>query len=265
MDPLLLECEAINRLADFCGPRDVPELTQPAMMRVLGVPQADVMALFGGSILAGGDVLAEAIRAGIAAKYVIVGGAGHTTPALRARVARLYPEIPTEGEPEARIFAAFLRRRHGLEADLLETQSTNCGNNITFLLDLLRAEGIPARSIVLCQDATMQRRMDAGLRKHAPGVRAINYAAYRVRAQVQDGQLTFDHTPPGMWPMDRYVSLLMGEIPRLTDDAGGYGPTGKNFIAHVDVPEPVREAFAQLQSLRPTSVRAADDRYASPH
>lgn len=84
MDPLLLECEAINRLADFCGPRDVPELTQPAMMRVLGVPQADVMALFGGSIIAGGDVLAEAIRAGIAAKYVIVGGAGHTTPALRA-------------------------------------------------------------------------------------------------------------------------------------------------------------------------------------
>lgn len=37
-------------------------------------------------------------------------------------------------------------------------------------------------------------------------------------------------------------SLLWGEIPRLTDDADGYGPRGKNFIAHVDIPTEVRAA-----------------------
>ena len=42
-----------------------------------------------------------------------------------------------------------------------------------------------------------------------------------------------------MWDMERYVSLLMGETPRLTDDAAGYGPHGAGYIAHVDIPEEV--------------------------
>ena len=41
------------------------------------------MVLFGGSIIAGGDILAEAIQNEVAKKNVIVGGAGHTTETLR--------------------------------------------------------------------------------------------------------------------------------------------------------------------------------------
>ena len=37
------------------------------------------MVLFGGSIIAGGDILAEAIQNEVAKKNIIVGGAGHTT------------------------------------------------------------------------------------------------------------------------------------------------------------------------------------------
>lgn len=48
----------INKLGGFCGKRDLPALTQAAMRQAYGCPQADVMVLFGGSILAGGDVLA---------------------------------------------------------------------------------------------------------------------------------------------------------------------------------------------------------------
>lgn len=43
----------------------------------------------------------------------------------------------------------------------------------------------------------------------------------------------------GMWEVDQYVQLLMGEIPRLTDDQNGYEQEGKNFISHVDIPEKV--------------------------
>lgn len=39
----------------------------------------------------------------------------------------------------------------------------------------------------------------------------------------------------------------MGEIPRLSDDANGYGPNGKNYIAHVDIPENVKIAFEELK------------------
>ena len=71
--------EWINTLGAFCGVRDVPTLTKDALEQKYGFRQADVMVLFGGSILCGGNVLAEAMKNQAAKKYVIVGGAGHTT------------------------------------------------------------------------------------------------------------------------------------------------------------------------------------------
>ena len=157
-------------------------------------------------------VLAAAMRAGVAKRYGIVGGEGHTTQALRDRVHGLYPDLDVRGMPEARLFAEVLRRRHGLEPDFLEEKSTNCGNNITYLLEVLRKGGAPCRSIVLAQDATMQRRMAAGLALHAPEVAAISFATYRVRAVPRGDAMGFEPEPEGMWDAARYISLLMGEI-----------------------------------------------------
>ena len=254
---------AINTLGAFCGPRDVPELTQTALQENYGFPQADVMVLFGGSVLAGGDTLAQAMRNGAAKRYVIVGGAGHTTETLRRRVHALYPAIETDNQPEAVIFARYLEAAYGLHADYLETESTNCGNNITLLLDLLRQKGVDWHSMILCQDATMQRRMAAVLRKYVPDAVILNYAAYQAVVTPGDDALAFQQSIRGMWTVDRYVNLLMGEIPRLTDDENGYGPRGKNFLAHVDVPAEVQAAFAQLQTVYGTDTRAANPAYAT--
>ena len=252
----------INTLATFCGKRDVPMLTSSALQEKFGFPKADVMVLFGGSILAGGDVLADAIREGVARRYIIVGGAGHTTETLRQRVHREYPDIVTARLPEAEILQRYLTLVHHCQAGLLETQSTNCGNNITNLLALLQKEQIPCQSVILCQDATMQCRMDAGWRKYS-GSLVINYAAYAVQvADAADG-LRYDHVPHGMWEMPRYISLLLGEIPRLTDDANGYGPQGKGYIAHVVVPQTVTDAFERLKQVYGDSVREANPLYAS--
>lgn len=117
------------------------------------------MVLFGGSILAGGDALAEAIKDRIASTYIIVGGAGHTTETLRQTVQSEYPSVRTANLTEAEIFQKYLQEIHG------------------------------------------------------------------------------------MWESDRYINLLMGEIPRLRDDENGYGPAGKGFIAHVDIPENVEKPF----------------------
>ena len=65
--------------------------------------------LFGGSILEGGDLLAQAIKDRIAKVYVIVGGAGHTTEALRQRVHNEYPAIETAGLQEAEVFQRYLK------------------------------------------------------------------------------------------------------------------------------------------------------------
>ena len=255
--------DAVNLLGRFCGRRDVPELNRAQLQQRYGTDQADVMALFGGSILCGGDVLAEAMRAGVARRYVIVGGEGHTTQRLRDEMARELPGFQTDGLPEAKLFARYLKLRHGLEADFLECDSTNCGNNITNLLELLERNGVECSTMILTQDASMQLRMAAGLRRHAPEIAAINYAAYAVEAEVRDGKLTFRDAPRGMWSMERYLTLLMGEIPRLRDDGEGYGPRGRGFIAHVDVPEEVERAFELLRKQFPESVRAANPKYAS--
>ena len=97
---------AINTLGGFLGMRDVPELSAGAISDLTGHEHADVMVLFGGSILAGGDVLARAMRAGVADKHIIVGGEGHTTFTIAG---------PTgEGLTSAR---SFTRRRRCVLSD----------------------------------------------------------------------------------------------------------------------------------------------------
>lgn len=256
----------INTLGRFCGQRDVRSLDRSSLYEAYGIDRADVMVLFGGSILAGGDVLAKAIGDRIASTYVIVGGAGHTTETLRQTVQSEYPSIRTAGLTEAQIFQKYLQEIHGCEADYLETRSTNCGNNITYLLDLMEEKKIACKSIILCQDATMQRRMDAGFRKYRPdGISAINYASYSATVAAANDHadgLEIQETIHGMWDIDRYVNLLMGEIPRLRDDENGYGPAGKGFIAHVDIPQDVENAFSALKKIYGSRIREANPLYA---
>lgn len=254
----------INRLGSFCGKRDVCALTPDELKKAYGIERADVMVLFGGSILCGGDVLAEGMKNNIAGRYIIVGGEGHTTETLRGKVREAFPEIETAGRPEAEVFAAYLQRRHGLRADFLECCSTNCGNNITYLLELLEREHVDCRSIILSQDAAMQRRMEAGLRKYRRDWTIINYAAYAAVVEEDSaGLLRYTEKIEGMWEMDRYVHLLMGEIPRLTDDENGYGPKGKDYIAHVEIPPEITKAFEELKHVYGDHIREADPRYGS--
>lgn len=254
----------INILGNFLGIRDIDSLDRHCLQQQYDLLQADVMVLFGGSILCGGDVLATAIKNKLAKKYVIVGGAGHTTETLRQKVQQAFPSIQTNGLTEAEIFNHYLDQVYGSKADYLETQSTNCGNNITNLLSLLKQEKIDFKTIILCQDATMQRRMDAGIRKYLSEDKTIiNYASYQANVIVQNEQLLYSEPIRGMWDMDRYVNLLMGEIPRLTDDSNGYGPNGTGYIAHVEIPKDVRTAFEALKKIYGEHTREANPLYAS--
>ncbi len=51
--------ENINILAKFLGTRDIDALNQQDLFKRYGIHLVDVMFLFGGSILEGGDVLAS--------------------------------------------------------------------------------------------------------------------------------------------------------------------------------------------------------------
>jgi len=169
----------------------------------------------------------------------------------------------TESRTEASLLDRYLRERHGLTADLLEHDSTNCGSNARNAVALLRARRVPHGRLILIQDATMQQRMDAAFRLHvSPATQLISYASHQATVALTDGRLTYPAPPEGMWPVDRYVTMLMGEVPRLTDDASGYGPAGRGYIAHVDVPPQVRRAFTYLRETTGFATRAADAQWA---
>lgn len=254
--------DSINTLVQFCARRDVPALTREAVRGAAGAI-ADVAILFGGTILAGADVFADAMREQVASRYMIVGGRGHTTGALRCSFRDRMGWEDIESSTEAALLDRYLRQRHGLVADLLEQDSANCGSNARNALALLRARRLPHDRLILIQDATMQQRMDAAFRLHVnPATQLINYASHQTTVTLTGELLKYAAPPAGMWPVDRYVTLLMGEVPRLTDDANGYGPAGRGYIAHVDVPPQVRRAFSYLRKTTGFATRAADPRWA---
>ena len=63
--------------------------------------------------------------------------------------------------------------------------------------------------------------------------------------------------------MERYIGLLMGEISRLRDDEKGYGPKGKDYIVHIDIPDNVKKAFSELEQKYGNLIRKADPVFAS--
>ena len=167
---------------------------------------------------------------------------------------------------------------------LLEDKSTNCGSNAVETKKLLDAHGITApRTLVVAQDPTMCRRTVASFAKvyeddaATPTPRIVGWPAFvpRLRAatttaahlqppsqspqsarQDDDNAVTgLVYEEPGelgpdaqLWPMGRFLGLVAGEVPRLRDDAGGYGPKGRGFIASVDVPTEVERSWEVLRS-----------------
>lgn len=254
----MTQADDINTIAAFCGVRDVNDLTQTELKAAYGIDQADVCVLFGGSIISGVDIFAEAINNKVAKHFVIVGGAGHTTDTLRTVVKKIDSSLNVSDKSEAEIFQEYLHHKYQLKADFLETKSTNCGNNITYLLELLQKEHIDFTSIILMQDASMMRRMSACLKKYVTDKTIINFATYQATVK---NDLTFKQVIPGMWEMNRYISLLMGEIPRLHDDKNGYGPQGKNFIAHQEIPEHVLAAYKRLSKTHSELIRKANPKF----
>ena len=109
----------------------------------------------------------------------------------------------------------------------------------------------------------MQRRIGATLDRWWPEntTRFVHFAAYRARLEAGERGLVFaPNRIWGLWQPEHYMSLLLSEIPRLRDDAQGYGPKGRGFIAHVDLPEEVgaawqrlAERYAHLLRPRPTA------------
>jgi len=141
---------------------------------------------------------------------------------------------------------------HGISPGclLIEAGSTNCAANAWESKRILSDLGLGMSSAILIQDPTMQARTHASFQRawrDEPRVRFSSFAPFVPDLQPDDSPSGFA-VEPAAWPVDRFLALLMGEIPRLEDAPGGYGPSGRDFIEHVDIPDPVFEAYQRLRN-----------------
>ncbi|KAF5710169.1 DUF218 domain-containing protein [Fusarium mundagurra] len=190
------------------------------------------------------------------------------------------------GQPEARVFQAIVEQFFHLEVEkdclitagkhptqkltvLIEDASTNGALNAVYTRKVLDQHGYTSPcSMVIAQDPTMCRRTVAAFEQvysdkmdDTPGLAGWPTFVPRVavedtRAQNQAGDLTsylrydiaeFDRNQnDDLWSMERLMSLLVGEIPRMRDNENGYGPRGKGSIVHVDIPKDVEDAWIEL-------------------
>lgn len=217
------------------------------------VADADLIILAGNAVIPTIDAACQ-LAANTELPLLITGGIGHSTTFLYAAIAKhsRYNTIPTTGRAEAAIIKDIATQFWKVPAQkvLTEEKSTNCGENARFIHQLMQQQNIiPTRAIII-QDPTMQLRTEATFKRiwqgdaHIPQWRS--WPGF-VPALVSDEfQTTFSPDEKGLWPVERYISLLLGEIPRIRDDAQGYGPQGRDFITHVDIPAEVTHAWNVL-------------------
>lgn len=247
--PVLAEhtVAAANTLGEWLAQNDFTGKPTPV--------RADVVILAGNAVIPTIDA-ACALAAAQQTPLLISGGVGHSTTFLYSAIARhpRYNVVRTTGRGEAAILADIARQFWGVEDKqiLVEDKSTNCGENARFSVDMLVKLGLKPTTAMVVQDPTMQRRAMATFarvsQRCTDAPHWLSWPGFTpVLVNTPEGVM-FEPQQRGLWPVERYLSLLLGEVPRLRDDANGYGPNGRDFLVHVGIPPEVEQAWHVLQA-----------------
>ena len=264
MDDMITK--AVDRIAQYLARRDVDRLSPASIHEIIGRERADLLILLGSAIPSTAVLAARAYREGVARRILVSGGRGHSTAYLMRNMAHPRYSQWLEGagdRSEAEILASILYG-HGAPPEdvLLETESTHCGDNAVKSLEAVIRMGIDADTVLLIQDPTMQRRSHVSFEKvwQGRGVHFVSYAPFIPQAACEQGRWSV-RIPEDMapaWEWERFLGLIMGEIPRLRDDPDGYGPRGRGFIVHVDLPPRIKMDAGLLARRFPGSSRTSN-------
>lgn len=248
-----------NTLAEYLSDAEIQDLSS--------IPSVDCIVLCASQVLYSAEVSFKALqeRPTLAKCLVLCGGIGHSTNLLYTAVAQhpRYSELAgdIEGLPEARVLERILDRffdrsvitSQGCQI-LVEDRSTNCGENASFSRRVLDQAGLSApRTLVISQDPTMMLRTKASFQKVyddiSSAVVLLSFPAFVPKVQLSHTHV-LEWMPIGvsceLWSLERFIELILGEIPRIRDDENGYGPRGRGFISHVDLPNNVEMAWSRL-------------------
>ncbi len=163
---------------------------------------------------------AELFLEGYAPLIVFSGGVGALTEGLY-------------GKPEAEFFADIAKAK-GVPEDsiLIESRSTNTGENIQFTQQLLLEHRLTPQRFILVQKPFMERRSYATFKKHWPDKELI----------VTSPQLSFDAYPNEQMKREDVIHVMVGDLQRIKR----YPDLG--FQIRQEIPEAVWSAFEKLVS-----------------
>ncbi len=245
----------INNITVFLSKRDLDELSPSELVKQYGIKQVDMIIILGNSIPYIAELGAKAYKSGLSKDIMIVGGKGHSTKYLIQNVLRddKYKDINVHDKSEAEILSQIIETRENIDPNkiIIESESTNCGSNAYESLKILKEREQVPKSIILIQDPTMQLRSHFSFLKEWDKEKTLIISYSPFIPMLKELGNTYEYITKeinGLWNKDRFIDLIMGEIPRLRDDENGYGPKGKEFISHVDIPKEVSNSYQRLVS-----------------
>lgn len=219
----------------------------------------DAIVLLGNQVVETLTTACTLLERAPAAALLLSGGAGHSTPLLYENLRNsIYGKYVQQGlvlekMAEAEMFAAIAQAAFGIPAGRIriENRSKNSAENARYSLKILQDRGLDGPLLIL-QDPTMQRRSILTWTREADlagsDARTLSHAVFVPKVEPRpDGALSLiENQAQGTWTLERFLGLIMGEIERLHDDENGYGPRGKDFLPHVDIPEAVYESYLRV-------------------
>lgn len=180
--------------------------------------KADAILVLGSTDLKKAEYGAKLYHEGWAPLLIFSGGEGRATKGLW-------------GMSEAEKFAS-IAKAMGVpeEAILLETKSTNTGENIEFTRRLLEEKGILVRKIIVAQKPYMERRTYATFAKQWPGMDFV----------VTSPDVSFEDFAKADRSEEFTISMMVGDLQRIKE----YPVLG--FQIEQEIPENVWKAYETL-------------------
>ncbi len=209
----------------------------------------DLAILAGNSLPYLADELIHLYEDGIVENMMLVGGIGHATPFLQKNFKDLGVQV--SGPSETELYLDYFQQRYQLEKELflIETASTNSGENARFALNTIKAAKLNPTRVLLLQDPILQKRIKATFEKEWQAVNPVftNHVPIIPYVKAIENSILFENEKlNGLWRKEYFLSLVLGEIPRLKNDEKGYGPNGRNYIGAIDIPKTVHQSYEKL-------------------
>ncbi|MGM0217700.1 ElyC/SanA/YdcF family protein [Enterococcus sp. AZ126] len=209
----------------------------------------DLAILAGNSLPYLADELVQLFENKTAPLFMLVGGIGHATPFLQKNFKNMGIKVNDVSETE--MYLEYFKQKYNLDETLFltESTSTNSGENALFSLNKVKSIGLNPKKVLLLEDPILQRRIKATFEKEWQQTTAVftNYVPIVPYVKAVNEEIIFEEDRlNGLWSRDYFLSLVLGEIPRLRNDENGYGPEGSNYIGAIEIPEKVDRSYDAL-------------------